>query len=77
MDKYTVKEIFAYLPCVLVWDVPAINGRYYRFIWWKKFYTIQKNNRWMLAHTYAKKFTAEQRAINLNAGLKYRNGLFS
>ena len=77
MDKYTVKERFAYLPCILVWDVPAINGRYYKLIWWKKFYTIQKNNKWILVHTYAKKFTAEQRCLNLNAGLKYKDGSFS
>ena len=76
MNTYTVKERFAYLP-VLAWDVPAINGRYYRFIWWKSFRTIQKNNRWMLVHTYAKKFPAEQRCISLKAGLKYKDGEFS
>jgi hypothetical protein len=76
MEKYTVKERFAYLPC-LVWDVPAINGRYYRFIWWKKFYTIQKNNKWMIVHTYADKFTADQRRLNFNAGYKYKYGSFS
>lgn len=75
MKKYTVKERFAYFPR-LVWDVPAINGEYYRFIWWQTFYTIQQNNKWMFTHTYAQKFTSEQRCLNLNAGLKYKNGFF-
>jgi len=74
-NKFTFKKRFAYLP-VLVWDVPAIKGRYYRFIWLKHFYTIQKNNRWMFIHTYADKFTASQRTISLNGGYEYKNGQF-
>jgi hypothetical protein len=75
MIKYNVKERFAYLP-ILVWDVPAIKGKYYRFIWWNKFYTIQNNDRWMFKHTYKRKVVAEIRVFNFNSGMKYINGTF-
>lgn len=74
-SKFTVKEKFSYLP-ILVWDVPAINGNYYRFIWRKKYYIIQKNGKWLFVHTYARKFTADMRALSLNAGYVYINGTF-
>lgn len=72
---FTYKKRFAYLP-ILAWGVPAINGLYYRPIWWRPFYTVQKNNRWIFVHTYMDEVAALHATISLNGGYKYKNGEF-